>query len=504
VVIVDEAQNLSNSVLETIRLLSDFETPRSKLLQVVLAGQTELRDRLALPALVQFRQRMSMMSALAPLDRRQVTDYIAHRLQVAGYRGSPLFTPEACDLIADFSSGIPRNVNNICFQAMSLGCVHRVTRIDIEILREVIKDLNWQTARPAPVEHALTPRIIAEERKWEGTVRPAETHGKPELQPNRTRAVLTADNSPHQGSQGFLPRVPAPWRIGTQWSRSAALVTVVSVIFIVGVVLIWRGEAFLNWRNEGFPNPQKLALTNNQGVMLNPAQLSAGTAPPTTSVHTASTHGSGSRRLVPAHVPTEERLIEATTPQPNSKAPQMPAIDPQSAAPSDRSVKLPTTIPNNDFGMAKDSEMNVTPGAKPPDQNLFTGGAISSITSKKSDPPLTSISEKTSGSAPDVSSNTPPENPEPNKIIEGALLKMVRPTYPEVALRARIQGDVVLSAMVTKDGNVRDVRVISGHPTLTSAAVNAVKQWRYEASLVNGRPEDVRKEIVVKFNLASR
>src|SRR6185369_17728644 len=107
-----------DTVLETIRLLSDFETPRSKLLQVVLAGQTELEHRLASPSLVQLRQRISMMSALTPLTRSEVQDYIAHRLRVAGYRGRALFTSSACDEVATLSAGIPRNVNNICFHSL--------------------------------------------------------------------------------------------------------------------------------------------------------------------------------------------------------------------------------------------------------------------------------------------------------------------------------------------------------------------------------------------------
>src|ERR1700693_3386500 len=100
VLVVDEAQNLDESVLETVRLLSNFETPHAKLLQIVLAGQTQLTEKLALPRLAQLRQRISLMSHLAPLTVTETICYVEHRLKVAGYRGEPLFTADALQLIA--------------------------------------------------------------------------------------------------------------------------------------------------------------------------------------------------------------------------------------------------------------------------------------------------------------------------------------------------------------------------------------------------------------------
>ena len=84
IVVVDEAQNLDPSVLETIRLLSDFETPQAKLLQIVLAGQPELADKLASRNMAQLRQRISLVSSLKPLSEEETRNYIQHRLQVAG------------------------------------------------------------------------------------------------------------------------------------------------------------------------------------------------------------------------------------------------------------------------------------------------------------------------------------------------------------------------------------------------------------------------------------
>jgi general secretion pathway protein A len=142
IVVVDEAQNLDPSVLETIRLLSDFETPQAKLLQIVLAGQPELADKLASRNLAQLRQRISLVSSLKPFSPEETSKYIQHRLRVAGYEGGSIFTPQAMAETAEFTEGIPRNINNFCFNAMSLACAVRERTIDTGIVREVISDLD--------------------------------------------------------------------------------------------------------------------------------------------------------------------------------------------------------------------------------------------------------------------------------------------------------------------------------------------------------------------------
>ena len=142
IVVIDEAQNLDTSVLETIRLLSDFETPRAKLLQIVLAGQPEFADKLANQGMAQLRQRILLLNRLAPLSPDETKNYIEHRLRVAGYVGGPLFTSEALAIIADFAEGIPRNINNFCFNALSLACALQQKNIDAAIAQEVLADLD--------------------------------------------------------------------------------------------------------------------------------------------------------------------------------------------------------------------------------------------------------------------------------------------------------------------------------------------------------------------------
>jgi len=147
VLVIDEAQNLDEKVLESVRLLSNFETPWMKLMQIVLAGQPQLADRLASPSMAQLRQRVSMIIRIDPFTNQEVNAYIDHRLWVAGCDKPVLFTVGARKLIAEHSEGIPRNINNLCFNAMSLACALKRKAIDRDIVLDVIADLDLEPLR---------------------------------------------------------------------------------------------------------------------------------------------------------------------------------------------------------------------------------------------------------------------------------------------------------------------------------------------------------------------
>jgi len=142
IVVVDEAQNLEDSLLETLRQLSNFETTRLKLLQIVLAGQPQLAKKIARPEQEQLRQRISTIARLNPLGLQETLTYLSHRLNVAGYRGGELFTPSACQTIWSHAHGIPRNINTLCFNAMLLAFAQGATRVDERAVQEAIHDLD--------------------------------------------------------------------------------------------------------------------------------------------------------------------------------------------------------------------------------------------------------------------------------------------------------------------------------------------------------------------------
>jgi general secretion pathway protein A len=169
VVVIDEAQNLDDAVLELVRMLSNFETSREKLIQIILSGQPQLAEKIASPELVQLRQRVSMFARLNPFSSEATQLYIDHRLRAAGYSlETPLFTKEALALIVQYSEGIPRNINNLCFNSLSLGCALKRKAIDGDIVREVIADLDldrWRiktslAARPQEGDFQEAPAFL--------------------------------------------------------------------------------------------------------------------------------------------------------------------------------------------------------------------------------------------------------------------------------------------------------------------------------------------------------
>jgi general secretion pathway protein A len=164
VLVIDEAQNLEEKVLESVRLLSNFETPWMKLMQIVLAGQPQLADRLASPSMAQLRQRISMVIRIDSFNPDEVNAYIDHRLWIAGCEKPGVFTAGARKLIAEHSEGIPRNINNLCFNAMSLGFALKRKTIDRDIIMDVIADLDLEPLRenPSPAEtHLASPKVTA-------------------------------------------------------------------------------------------------------------------------------------------------------------------------------------------------------------------------------------------------------------------------------------------------------------------------------------------------------
>jgi type II secretory pathway predicted ATPase ExeA len=141
VVVIDEAQNLSNRTLEAVRLLTNFETSSSKLLHVVLAGQPELADKLAAAEAAQLFQRVSTLCHLTPFTPADISAYIAHRLKVAGYAGSSLFTAGAIHRLAVESRGIPRIINTLCFNSLCLCQARKAKQVDRAMVAEAIADL---------------------------------------------------------------------------------------------------------------------------------------------------------------------------------------------------------------------------------------------------------------------------------------------------------------------------------------------------------------------------
>jgi general secretion pathway protein A len=147
VLIIDEAQNLSVNQLEMVRLLSNLETEKEKLLQIILLGQPELYEKLQLPELRQLRQRITVNFHLQPLEKSDITHYIHHRITTArelNQNQDLLFTEQAIDAIYRYTQGTPRTINILCDRALLAGFVAETYAIDEYIIENCAKEvLNW-------------------------------------------------------------------------------------------------------------------------------------------------------------------------------------------------------------------------------------------------------------------------------------------------------------------------------------------------------------------------
>lgn len=153
VLVVDEAQSLPDELLEEVRLLANIETATTKLLQVVLAGQPELADRLNAPALRPLKQRVAIRATLRPLDLQGTAAMVAGRIRIAGGVPSQVFTPGAVEAVHRHSGGVPRVINVICDNALLTGFAAELTPVPQHVVREVCRDLDLPDVVGGPLRY---------------------------------------------------------------------------------------------------------------------------------------------------------------------------------------------------------------------------------------------------------------------------------------------------------------------------------------------------------------
>ena len=144
VLIIDEAQNLSQTVLEEVRLLSGIETPKEKVLRIILAGQPELNDKLDAPELEQLAQRVRLRFHLPALTSTEMRAYILHRLEVAGSQGREIFANDTFELIFRYTGGVPRLINTLCDTSMLSAANANRDAVSRDDVMAAIDELQWQ------------------------------------------------------------------------------------------------------------------------------------------------------------------------------------------------------------------------------------------------------------------------------------------------------------------------------------------------------------------------
>ena len=198
--IIDEAQNLTNRVLEEIRMLSGVETTKEKVLRIILAGQPELNDKLNSPELVQLTQRVRLRFHLTALSKAETNAYIDHRLEVAGSQGRRIFAEDTYATIYKYTGGVPRLINTLCDTCLMAAFGKDKDTVSMEELDAAIRELQWVefaagTNRMRVLDHALAPQ--SESTPVVGRILLAsegKTVGERELKPGRLVIGRTSDN----------------------------------------------------------------------------------------------------------------------------------------------------------------------------------------------------------------------------------------------------------------------------------------------------------------------
>lgn len=207
VLIFDEAQNLTVREMEDIRLLTNFEVPQAKLLQVILVGQPQLRDKLALPELAQLKQRITVNVNLRPLTLSETAEYIEHRLRCTEWN-KPLHTLFSRPVVAalhESSRGIPRLINAICHNALLIAYAENKSRVEMAMIQEAAQELDLgEVAEPTPPPQIAPPPVARE-------VRPPI---QPELTPTPAVSEVLQVAAPVEPEpeirQPVVPVVPEP------------------------------------------------------------------------------------------------------------------------------------------------------------------------------------------------------------------------------------------------------------------------------------------------------
>jgi general secretion pathway protein A len=273
IVILDEAHNFSNDVLEEIRLLSNIETPKEKLLQIVMVGQPGLLDKINGIGFEQVRQRVGMSYYLRPLSKAETSLYIKKRLEISGTPNSALFRDDAIDEVFTYSKGIPRVINTICDNALLFGAAERSPQINASIIKRVVESLYLNK----PPEQYKTPSMPYEEGIEEGmentmeATRIQEAEVSPYVRISHLQAAQHADGSPLIALQERSTRR----RLTLLLTAAGLAVAVLSGLLLAKVDIVQQALAtltstFTNTTQDKVPPGRPTEQSPNKGSELKP------------------------------------------------------------------------------------------------------------------------------------------------------------------------------------------------------------------------------------------
>ena len=426
VIVIDEAQNLSEAVLERVRLLTNFETSRGKLIQIILSGQSQLSEKLLHASLVQLRQRISTVCHIESLSAEETVGYIDYRLKMAGSLGENLFTAGAVKLIAEASQGTPRTINNLCFNALALCAKMNLRQVDATMVATVIAGLQLTPQSSAPIETPAAAPIVAPAVPVAAAPmtmapiaaapeRPTERKAYiglrliPSTYETAAPAIASVDSSsgesPDQPAEHkfwvrtklrLLHLLPATTGSVMLWVPSAVIILVVAFLGVLRLTELWAPPNQPNW-------PQSTSGDQSTVLAAPPAAPSPDTDEPAATEST-SPSDPGSPADNPSSAP-------AATPRPMQARASIPKPSPATAAPATNWTATPAAKPlHANASNPKPAAAVAQPSAstaKEPSASRMPSAANSSGSSAPTPMPSTAAQPAANPVAPSASAANP-------------------------------------------------------------------------------------------------
>ena len=488
-IVIDEAQNLQAASFEAVRLLSDFETGHSKLLNIVFSGSPQLGATLQTPELSQLAQRISTVARLQPFNEDEVKDYVRFRLAVVA--SSPvegLFSPESLTEIACRSQGVPRIINAICYRALMLGYTQGRASVNKELVRKAAKDLDLSEPSNRDSKTVLQFQKFESPHSNGG---PASIAGRSEQSPRPAQTFTETVPLPSFDAKTFTPTMQSPpavkqhesgWRAqpvpakGDQRGRigvpaiirfkTAAWHRYRSTAMIAALVLL----ACASW--VGWNQLRARPGTSETNLVQRQAQPS-----------TPEIKMDEAKNGVPESPLQQPNRVATELPPTNSKTRQ--SAGDQFAPSTDLGTNLliPSKIPSQSATPIEPSSPSAAVSTSSVNlARLATSGLAAS--------PRFEAGGAAATSGPRASFSFRP-------------VKIVQPEYPAKARLWHIEGEVQVELSIDRNGSVRRVRALTGNATLAQAAEEAARQWKYAPYTGNDQiafPAVTRVQFNFKFN----
>jgi len=505
-IVIDEAQNLQSASLEAIRLLSDFETGFSKLLNVVLSGSTRLGEMLLTSELSQLAQRISTISRLESLAGAEVKDYVRFRLGVVATRAiEGLFSVDSLTEIASQSGGTPRIINSLCYRALILAYTQNKGTVSRELVEEAARDLDFSelgsrdlksaikyTAAPdaplsngvpaaIPREHHVPANVAGDSREFpRGPIAHTQTfeqkerlpdvdpRGLPQpahLPPRVKSPGITLKGQPVVAKADRGPRIKLhaiDQFKSAEWyrHRSTELIVLLALLAFVS----WLGWNELR---------AKSSVNGEYTSRTQPESLRPQVQPPTQAVKNGL-----AQNLV------QQPKGVAAAPSTDSETRQSPPIQVRSMIDLRPNLLLPSKIRSQALAAAQAPLAPATVDTMPKAANTL---AI----------PVAAYAP----AVPRLEASKPVGGSRPKTNFPLQAIKVIQPEYPPKAKLWHIEGEVLIELTIDRNGNVQKVRSLSGNAILLQAAEDAVRKWKYSPATDDQVPVPTVTRVRFNFKL---